>query len=250
MLAEYGQFRPHLLCPIVLKGLECQIARAMLKARDKLVGDRTGTINFIRAQVRNLGEELPRTSAERFHRVMRDKVPAILRDTVDPMFDTLASIADAIKGYNVKLEELTNKKFPEANILRQVPGIGPITALAYVVTIEDPSRFTDSRNVGDYCGLVPRSRASGDRNPELRISKCGDHLLRRLLVGAASYILRTTSPDSDLKRWGELLRNRGGQTSRGKARIAVARKLAVLLHRLWIAGEVYDPLRSANRAAA
>ena len=132
----------------------------------------------------------------------------------------------------------------------QISGVGPITALGYVVTIGDPARFARSRDVGAYFGLTPRSYASGEKSPELSISKCGDQFVRRLLAGSASYILREGSPDTDLKRWGHAIRARGGQAAKAKARTAVARKLAVLLHRLWVTGAAYVPLRDEQSRAA
>jgi transposase len=131
--------------------------------------------------------------------------------------------------------------------LSQVNGVGPITALCYVLTIEDPKRIQRSRNVGAYLGLRPRQRQSGQRDPELRITKAGDRNLRRLLVQCAQYILGPFGEDSDLRRWGLALASRGAATAKKKAVIAVARKLSVLLHRLWSTGEVYEPLRNAER---
>jgi transposase len=127
--------------------------------------------------------------------------------------------------------------------LRQVKGVGPITSLAYVLTLEDPHRFAKSRSVGAYLGLRPKQHQSGDRDPQLRISKQGDAFLRRMLVQASHYILGPFGPDTDLRRFGERLSARGGRLARKKARVAVARKLAVLLHRLWITAELYEPLR-------
>ena len=142
------------------------------------------------------------------------------------------------------------KEYPETALLEQVGRMGPITALRYVLTIEDPKRIERSRNVGAYLGLRPRQRQSGQRDPELRITKAGDRNLRRLLVQCAQYILGPFGKDSDLRRWGLALASRGKATAKKKAVIAVARKLAVLLHRLWLTGEVYEPLRNTERRAA
>ena len=128
-------------------------------------------------------------------------------------------------------------------------GIGPVTSLAYVLTLETPLRFARSRDVGPYLGLVPAGD-SGDSQPQLGISKAGDRMLRKLLVGSAHYILGPFGPDCDLRRFGMKLCERGGKNAKKRATVAVARKLAVLLHRLWISGEVYEPLRQPSFAPA
>jgi transposase len=139
------------------------------------------------------------------------------------------------------IEQLCQEHYPETHHLRQVSGVGPITALAYVLTLDDPDRFRKSREVAPALGLVPKRDQSGDRDPQLRITKTGDSYLRRLLVGSAQYILGPFGPDCDLRRWGLKLAQRGGKNAKKRAVVAVARKLAVLLHRLWVTGEVYDP---------
>jgi transposase len=131
--------------------------------------------------------------------------------------------------------------------LRQVEGVGVLTALTFVLTLEDPYRFERSRSVGAYLGLVPARDQSGDRDPQRRISKEGDEMLRRLLVGSAHYILGPFGSDSDLRRHGEKIASRGGKNAKKRAVVAVARKLSVLLHRLWITAELYDPLYNAHR---
>lgn len=130
---------------------------------------------------------------------------------------------------------MAEEEYPPTGTLRQVPGVGALTALAYVLTLEDPARFRNSRAVGSYFGLRPRQRDSGDREPQLRITKAGDGFVRRLLVGSAHYILGPFGPDTDLRRWGLALAKRGGRNAKKRAVVAVARKLAVLLHRLWLA---------------
>jgi transposase len=134
--------------------------------------------------------------------------------------------------------------------LRQVEGIGTLTALTFVLTLEDPYRFEKSRSVGAYLGLVPATDRSGDSDPQKRISKEGDQMLRKLLVGSAHYVLGPFGSDSDLRRHGEKIASRGGKNSKKRAAVAVARKLAVLLHSLWISGEAYEPLRNAHRCGA
>ena len=117
-----------------------------------------------------------------------------------------------------------------------------------MLTLEDPYLFEKSRCVGAYLGLVPATARSGDRDPQKRISKEGDEMLRKLLVGSAHYILGPFGSDSDLRRHGEKIASRGGKNAKKRAAVAVARKLAVLLHSLWMSGEVYEPLRTAHRS--
>ena len=137
---------------------------------------------------------------------------------------------------------LCEERYPETASMRQVKGVGALTSLAFVLTVEDPGRFAKSRSVGAYVGLRPRSRQSGEQRPQLRITKAGDALLRRYLVTAAQYILGPFGPDTELRRFGLRLAERGGKAAKKRAVVAVARKLAVLLHRLWLTGEAYEPL--------
>ena len=149
-----------------------------------------------------------------------------------------------------EVERVCETRYPETALLRQVKGVGPITALCFVLTIEDPARFPKSRSVGAYLGLRPKHRNSGEQQPQLRITKGGDRLLRRLLVSAAHYILGPFGPDTDLRRCGLRMAERGGKSAKKRAVVAVARRLAVLLHRLWVTGEEYEPLRRASSQAA
>jgi len=155
-----------------------------------------------------------------------------------------------IREMDREVGRLCRERYPETSLLRQVPGVGAITALYSVLTIEDPSRFAKSRSVGAYVGLRPEQRDSGEQSPQLRITKAGDRLLRCLLVSCAHSILGPFGPDTDLRRAGLRMAERGGQAARKRAIVAVARRLAVLLHRLWVTGEAYEPLRSAASRAA
>src|SRR5215204_832547 len=143
-------------------------------------------------------------------------------------------------------EKNSKAHYPETDLLRRVEGIGPFTALTFVLTLEDPHRFEKSRSVGAYLGLVPATDRSGDRDPQRRISKEGDEMLRRLLVGSAHYILGPFGSDSDLRRHGQKIASRGAKNSKKRAVVAVARKLSVLLHSLWLSAELYEPLRNTQ----
>jgi hypothetical protein len=161
----------------------------------------------------------------------------------------IAELNDQLRRYDRQLEAL-GERHAETAALRQIAGIGPLTSLAYVLTLEDPARFRDSRRVGAYLGLTPGTRQSGDRDPQMHITKEGDPFLRQLLVQSAHYILEPFGPDCDLRRHGLALANRGGKAAKKRAAVAVACKLAVLMHRLWLTQQPYEPLRDDARAAA
>jgi transposase len=184
-------------------------------------------------------EELPQESPRAHPRGAPGGFRAIL--------EQIASLTERIRDYERQLESIAKEHYPETELLRQVEGIGPLTALAFVLTLEDPYRFERSRSVGAYLWLVPANDQSGDRDPQRRISKEGDEMLRKLLVGSAHYILGPFGSDSDLRRHGEKTASRGAKNAKKRAVVAVARKLAVLLHRLWLTGEVYDPLYNTHR---
>ena len=242
VLAEVGQVRPSLLNPVKLRGEDCQQVRVLLAARRQFVGHRTGLVNFVRGQMQTLGEPLPSCATEAFAKRVRELIPSECEAALHPMLDEIADLTERIRGYDQTMAEVSRDLYPETEVLRQIKGVGPVLALTYVVTLESHERFEDSRDVGAYAGLTPRQYQSCGSDPDLRITKAGDAELRRLLVSAATWILGPFGPDCDLRRFGERIRARGDQTSRGKARIAVARKLAVLLHRLWKTGEVYKSL--------
>ncbi len=170
------------------------------------------------------------------------------REALLPLVRLAATLSADIKEYDKKIEELGREKYGHTALLRQVKGVGPITALAYVLTLENPERFAKSRDVGPYLGWVPKQEDSGESQPQLGISKAGDTMVRKLLVGSAQYLLGPFGPDTDLRRYGLRLCERGGKNAKKRAAVAVARKLAVLLHRLWVSGEVYEPLRHGMAA--
>jgi transposase len=166
-----------------------------------------------------------------------------------PILQTISSLTERIRDYERQLETIAKDYYPhETDLLRQVEGVGTLTALTFVLTLENPYRFEKSRSVGAYLGLVPATDRSGDRDPQKRISKEGDQMLRKLLVGSAHYILGPFGSDSDLRRHGEKIASRGAKNAKKRAAVAVARKLAVLLHSLWVSGELYEPLRKAQHS--
>jgi transposase len=198
--------------------------------------------------VKSFGGRLPKGPTRSFHKKRAaEHIPEALWPALGPILEQIASLTQRIYDYDRKLEAISKEHYPESDLLRQVEGVGTLTALTFVLTLEDPYRFAKSRCVGAYLGLVPARDQSGDRNPQKRISKEGDEMLRRLLVGSAHYILGPFGSDSDLRRHGEKIASRGAKNAKKRAVVAVARKLAVLLHRLWVTGEVYDPLYNAHR---
>ncbi len=176
-----------------------------------------------------------------------EHIPEALWPAVEPILETIGSLTERIREYDRQLEMVCREHYPETELFRQVEGVGALTALTFVLTLEDPYRFERSRSVGAYLGLVPARDQSGDRDPQKHISKEGDEMLRKLLVGSAHYILGPFGSDSDLRRYGEKIASRGGKNSKKRAVVAVARKLSVLLHRLWVTAEAYDPLYNAHR---
>jgi transposase len=249
MLARVGRVDPKLLHPVQQRSEESFVVRTLLASRTLLVATRTRLINHVRAEAKVLGKPLPSCETYVFARRARLHLPEAIRAAVEPLLEVLDQTQERIERYDQEIARLCDEVYPQTRLLRQVTGVGPVISLTYVATIETPSRFSRSRAIGAYLGLTPRSYQSGDRDPQLRISKRGDRELRRLLVSAATYMLRRSSPDCDLKRYGKRVARGNTPRDRNRARVAVARKLAVLLHRLWANGEVYQPLRTATSAA-
>jgi len=246
-LARLARLDPELLSPFHHRSPKAQADLAVLRSRDAIVRCRTLLINHARDIVKASGSRLPSCTADSFaHKVALD-IPEPLRPALDPVLDTIASLTQQIKSYDQKVEELCSERYPETKLLRQISGVGPLTSLAFILTLEKPERFRRSREVGPAVGLVPRRDQSGDHDPQLRITKTGNSYLRRLLVSSAQYMMGPFGPDCDLRRWGLKLAERGGKNAKKRAVVAVARKLAILLHRLWKTGEIYDPFYLARK---
>lgn len=246
-LARLARLDPKLLYPLKHRGEGSQAHMALIRSREALVSTRTQLVNHVRGAVKSFGHRLPKCPARSFHKNATEHIPEALWPALGPILEQIGSLTQRIRDYDRKLEEISKDSYPETELLRQVEGIGPLTALTFVLTVEDPYRFEKSRSVGAYLGLVPARDQSGDRDPQKRISKEGDEMLRKLLVGSAHYILGPFGSDSDLRRHGEKIASRGGKNAKKRAAVAVARKLAVLLHSLWVSGELYDPLHNAHR---
>jgi transposase len=246
-LARLARVDPKLLYPLKHRGEDSQAHLAIIRAREALVSCRTQLVNHVRGAVKSFGHRLPKCPARSFHKKAPSHIPEALWAALGPILETIGSLTQRIRDYERQLEAIPKEHYPETDLLRQVEGIGMLTALSFVLTLEDPSRFAKSRMVGAYLGLVPATDQSGDRDPQKHISKEGDKMLRRLLVCSAHYILGPFGSDSDLRRHGQRIASRGGKNSKKRAVVAVARKLSVLLHHLWITGELYEPLHNTQR---
>lgn len=250
-LARLARFDPELLYPIQHRGEDSQAHLALIHSRDALVRSRTQLINHVRGTVKSFGSQLPKCSPDSFHKRVAGQLPDELAETLEDVVVTIGSLTEKIRDYDRRIERLCKECYPqETELLQQVSGVGALTSLTYVLTLEDPQRFEKSRTVGAYLGLVPGKDQSGEQDPGKPISGEGDETLRRLMVQSAHYILGPFAPDSDLRRHGEKIASRGGKNAKKRAVVAVARKLAVLLHRLWVCGEVYDPLHNARLSGA
>lgn len=241
-LAQLGRVDPELLSPVHARSEEAQQALAVVRAREGLVKARTMLINQVRGTVKSFGFRLPGCSSKSFARGASKALPQELKAALEPLLEVIADLSERIRGLDRDIEAWA-QRFPVTERLRQIKGVGALTALVFVLTLDDPHRFARSRSVGAYLGLVPASRSSGNSRPQLPITKQGDRLLRRLLVQASHYILGPFGQDSDLRSFGLELSQRGGKSGKKRAVVAVARKLAVLLHRLWVSGEDYAPHR-------
>lgn len=246
LLARLGRCDVQLLSPMKHRGTRVQADLAVAKARDALVATRTRLVNHVRGTVKSFGGRLPTCTAESFAGQTKELICEELKPALEPIYQCLERIKEQIREYDKQLERMA-KRYPEVEAVSQPVGVGTLTALVFVLTIEDKDRFAKSRMVGAFFGLRPRKDDSGAAKPQLRITKAGDPFVRRLLVNAGNYILGPFGKDSDLRSWGLELARRGGKNAKKRATVAVARKLAVLMHRLWVTGEVYEPVRHNGR---
>ena len=246
LLARQVRSDPKQLYPIRHRRAKTRQALVLLRARNAMVNARTKLVNGVRGLVKSSGYRLPKCGTKTFHNVCLDGLPEELRVAINPIIEQVGQLTEKIKAYGNEVKRISLKMYPETEILRQVNGVGMLVALAYVLTMEDPGYFRKSRDAGPYLGLVPKQYESGNSSPQLRITKTGDRMMRKLLVQSAQYMLGPFGQDSDLRRHGLKIAARGGKNGKKRAVVAVARKLAVLLHRLWLTGEVYEPLYNSR----
>jgi len=244
LLAELGASPRGLLKPVRHRGERAQSELALLRAREAVVDSRTALINAARGAVKAFGARLPSCSSASFHKRAKDALPEALRPALEPLLAAVAALTATIASCDAEVERLC-ALHPETARLRQVGGVGPVTSLAFALVVDDPARFARTRDVGAYLGVAPRQDQSGDCDKQLGITKCGDRLMRRLLVQCAHRVLGPFGTDCDLRRWGLELARRGGRNAKKRAVVAVARKLAVLLLALWKKDSDYVPLRTA-----
>jgi transposase len=247
--ARLVRIDPQLLAPVKHRSAHAQVHLMVIRARAGLVRARTSLINTARGLTKSYGERLRGCSPRNMNPEKAQGLSPELQAALEPLLGEIESLSERIREYSERIEQIAKESYPEVARLKQVKGVGTLIALTYVLTLEDAHRFGKSRDVGCYVGLQPGRRNSGQSEPQLHISKEGDAYLRTLLVQGAHHILGPFGADSDLRRWGLKLAERGGKNGKKRAVIAVARKLAVLLHRLWVSGEVYEALRNHRQVA-
>jgi transposase len=242
-LARLGRADVRLLSPVDPRSVETRKDLEVMRARAQLVAVRTRLINHVRGAVKPMGVQLRRCSTESFHKL---ELPTELSNELKPMMQLIRSTSESIEAYDEQITTLA-EKYSQTGVLRQVKGVGAVTSTCFVLTVGDPGHFKDTRKVAAYVGLTPGQRQSGASDPRQRITKSGDRMMRTLLVQSAKYILRRSSPDTALKRFGLRVAQHGGKGARQRAAVATARKLSVLLLTLWKNGELYEPLRGSSK---
>jgi transposase len=248
-LARLARIDPELLYPVKHRSAQAQADLAVIRARAGLVRARTGLVNRAGGLAKSYGEHLRGCNVRNLDPEKAEGLSPELERALEPLLSAIAELSQRICQYNEGIEALAQQSYPQVTLLKQIKGVGTLIALTFLLTLEDPYRFGKSRDVGGYLGLQPGRRKSGQSEPQMHISKEGDPYLRTLLVQGAQHILGPFGVDCDLRRWGLKLAARGGRSGKKRAIVATARKLAVLLHHLWVSGEVYQPLHNSSRAA-
>lgn len=249
-LARYARVDPKILHRITHRSMKMQRSLNVIRARDVLVRVRTMAVNAVRGLVKPCGYRLRICSTESFAARCRADLPPELIEIAEPLLKQIELATEQLAVCDKRIEELADGTYSETKALRQIAGVGALTALTYVLTVADKRRFAQSRDVGCYLGLWPRRSQSGDSDPQLRITKAGDQYLRKLLVQSAHYVLGHYGPDRALRQWGLRLCARGGKNAKKRAIIAVARKLAIWLHRLWVTQAEYVPFYEEKKQTA
>jgi transposase len=246
-LARLARIDPELLCPVKHRSAQAQADLTLIRARAGLVRARTALVNTARSLAKSYGQRLRGCNVRNMNPEKAEGLSPELQNALEPLLAEIESVSERIAEYNDRIEVLAQDSYPQVALLKQIKGVGTLIALTFLLTLEDPHRFRKSRDVGCYLGLQPGRRNSGQSEPQMHISKEGDPYLRTLLVQGAQHILGPFGVDCDLRRWGLKLAERGGGNGKKRAIVATARKLAVLLHHLWVSGEVYEPLHNSSR---
>jgi len=242
MLARIGRFDSKLMYPIHHRSEQAHSDLELIKSRDILVRVRSQLVNHVRGAVKATGMRIPKCTPECFHKKAPESIPQILKSATEPLLETIEKLSGKIKAYDKRIARLSKERYPETARLQQIKGVGPVTSLAFVLTLEEPERFQKSRSVGAYLGLTPKRDQSGETDKQLRITKAGNTYLRQLLVNCVQYIMGSFGEECDLREYGMRIAARGGKNAKRRAVVAVSRKLAVLLHHLWVSDEEYIPL--------
>lgn len=237
-LARLARADEGLLAPVEHRTAEQQADLSVIRSRDALVRSRTLLVNAARGIAKGIGHRLPKTITLTFGKRATAALPENLVPALTLLLGQIDKLSEGIAEYEARIAAIAAQR-PEVKPLTSIPGVGTLTALTFTLTLGRSSRFQQSRDVGSYLGLRPRRQQSGAHDPELGISRAGDKYLRKLLVQCAHYVLGRFGPDSALRQWG--LAKAGGAKATKRAIVAVARKLAVLLHSLWVSGEKFKP---------
>ncbi|MGB8061740.1 MAG: IS110 family transposase [Candidatus Sulfotelmatobacter sp.] len=248
-LARLARIDPELLCPVKHCSAKAQADLTVIRARAALVRVRTGLVNSARSLAKSYGQRLRGCNVRNMNPEKAESLSPELQVALEPLLHAIESLSERIVEYNDRIGALAEQRYPQVELLKQIKGVGTLIALTFLLTLEDPHRFRKSRDVGCYLGLQPGRRNSGQSQPQMHISKEGDPYLRALLVQGAQHILGPFGVDCDLRRWGLKLAERGGKSGKKRAIVATARKLAVLLHHLWVSGEVYEPLHNRQQSS-
>ncbi|MFN7950614.1 MAG: IS110 family transposase [bacterium] len=240
MLARLARVDPKLLCPVRHRREDRARALAVVRSRDGLVRARTLLINHVRGAIKPVGGRVKHCSSESFARQAPEQIPAELQAVLQPVIEQIGHLTRTVREFDRQIEQLC-EQFPDAQRLREIPSVGPVTALTFVLTVDDPARFQNARMIGPYLGLCPRRKQSGRDDPQLGITKAGDSYLRKLVVTCAQHTLGPFGKDSALRRWGLQRAGSGDRIAKKKAVVGVARRLTVVMLHLWVSGETYRP---------
>lgn len=242
-LARLARVDPALLHPIRHRSPSRRFDLLVIRSRAGVVACRSRLINSVRGMAKIFGERLPAATSHNFAPRARTALSPALLAVLEPLIEQIQHLSDTISGYDRQIAALARKYSDEVTWLEQVNGVGALTAVCYVLTLDTPERFAHSRDVGPLLGLVRARGQSGESDPHLGITKAGDQYLRTLLVQCAQYMLTRLGQPSALRDWG-LRHAAGGRAAKKIAVIGVARKLAVLLHCLWKKRQTYRPYPS------